>query len=124
MNTFARYWNELTWKIPFLQKWGSIRYVSKHYGFPRRQTVEMWARAEREFVPGRDSLLGEEKSVADDFFSAAAHRQHEEAEVYTCVFGCCSVLWYRGKNIGGFGPVGCPCDDMKDPRDLTTKEEK
>ena len=82
----------------------------------------MWKQAERDYVPGATGFLGFPKDVTHIFFSLSAHRQYEEAEKYICIYGCCSVLWLNGKNLGGLGPAGCPCDDMADPRDLTTKE--
>lgn len=116
-------WSDFWFTFAPTRKWGSILYVRRHYGWPLRECIEMWKQAERDYLPGATGFLGYPQDVTDIFFSMNANRQYEEAEKYTCVYGCCSVLWLNGQNLGGFGPAGCPCDDMADPRDLTTKEE-
>lgn len=95
--------------------WTSIFYARKHYGFEWLWLIRAWRDAEA----GTDSVLGGEKDKAEDFFYRCAHRSNEEVIEYQCVNGCCVVLWHpkRG-NTGGYGPAGCSCDDLDDPRDL------
>lgn len=93
-------------------------YARRQYGYPWLYLVRTW-RAAR--PTGRKSVLGRELGRLDEFFAALIERSHVEARLYTCVNGSCSVIWHpRRGNLGGGGPAGCSCDELEDPRDLTT----
>lgn len=95
--------------------WTAIFHARKYYGYEWSWLVRTWLTSKG----GEDSILGGEKTRGVDFYSKCAHRSHEEAVHYACVYGTCTVIWHpkRG-NMGGMGRPGCPCDDMDDPRDL------
>lgn len=101
--------------IPITRKWGCILHGKRHYGFPVRDLISMWAEA-KDAVKRPDPIFGDTMTDAAEFFSRCAHRRDEEADNYRCVYGTCVVIWHQGKNIGGYGRAGCPCDNMDDPR--------
>jgi len=95
--------------------WTSIYWGRKYYGYSWLWLIKAWITAK----PGKDRLFGGVQDKTGNFFEKLAHRSHEEATLYACVYGTCTVIWHptRG-NMGGGGRPGCPCDDMEDPRDL------
>lgn len=126
INKLSHAFTTWTWKHYFTRKWCSIYYAHKADGFPYRELVSMWNSSVLEAqVNGYKStggflgkLLERDYPETSTFFRKVAHLMHERADTYRCVYGCCSVIWFNGHNKGGGGPAGCPCDDMKDPRDL------
>jgi hypothetical protein len=95
-----------------------IVYVWRNEGWTLRETVDMWRESGRTFKPGGIDFLGQPRDRVGEFFVLNARRALEASENYACIYGCCTVIWRNGKNQGGMGPAGCPCDDMDDPRDL------
>lgn len=99
---------------------GSILYIRRKHGWPLREIVAMWVKAGLDRRIGLiDWLHPEGRTQGDNFFSAAARRMYDEATNWYCVEGCCVVIWSQGKNVGGYGTPGCPCDEMDEPRDLS-----
>lgn len=104
-----------------LSAWSCIWYIWRGDRWPLREVIEMWVAAKRS--PKRDrtlamDLFGGEDTTTARFFSAAAARRYDEATDWWCVNGCCVVIWGKRGNMGGYGPAGCPCDELPDPRDL------
>lgn len=110
---------DLAWKSRFWRKWTSIAYLHRNYRFPVRDLLVMYRQSVAEWVPGSENFLGFAENDVSGLYERCAHRRYEEAERYVCIEGCCTVLWHNGRNIGGAGPAGCPCDLLDDPRDLT-----
>ncbi len=102
---------------------GYQEYVRRSYGWSFPVVRELWAKAEREYSPtshraaGLLRELGFKQTVSDQFFQLAAGKMNDESDAYYCINGCCVVLWHpvRG-NHGGWGPAGCSCDNLDDPR--------
>lgn len=101
---------------------GYLEYVARVYGFSFVECRELWNEAEQTFRDRTQTNelvrdLGFKNRVSDQFFFLAASKMNDESEQYYCVNGCCIVLWHpkRG-NHGGFGPAGCSCDELDDPR--------
>lgn len=91
------------------------------YGFPLKDLKVMWDSSE----PSDElNFLGMQATKTTVFYSKCAARKYDECETYLCVNGCCSVWWHpkRG-NQGGFGPAGCSCDNLKDPRGEKVEDE-
>lgn len=98
--------------------WLSIFYARKHYAYPWHELTSMWLVA-KTMEGSRDTILGDKLTQVGAFFMLLAERQYEESQNYACVYGRCIVIWHPRKgNLGGVGRPGCPCDDMKEPRDL------
>ena len=102
---------------------GCIWYIWRGDRWPLHEVIGMWRAAKRS--PNRDTTLatdifGGEDTTTARFFFAAAARRYDEATEWYCVNGCCVVIWGHGKrgNMGGYGPAGCSCDDLDDPRDI------
>lgn len=98
--------------------WTVIFYARKQFGFEWSWLIREWIKSK----PGKQSVIrGNNLSKVDDFFDRLIERDIEENRVqYACVNGCCVVIWHTKKNYstGGFGPTGCSCEDLDDPRDL------
>lgn len=114
----TRLFQNITYHTPGLQKWGSRAYTKHHYpsltdaDFNRlwRGSRERWSKESRR------TFLGTEETRVEAFFYDLAGFNYDRAEKYRCVEGCCLVEWLDGRNQGGFGPAGCPCDALEDPR--------
>lgn len=104
-------------RVPF----SAVLDAKCEYGFPLRDLKVMWDSSESSDKPG---FLGMETTKAVDFYGKCAERCYDECENYICVYECCTVWWHpkRG-NQGGFGPAGCPCDNLKDPRGEKVEDE-
>jgi hypothetical protein len=108
----------VAWKSRTFRKWVSIVYLHRHYGYTYPELREMYRESVAAYKPGRKNFFGFEDKDVTGMYEACADRQYDEADKYVCVEGCCTVLWHNGRNIGGGGPAGCPCDNLRDPRDL------
>lgn len=113
----AKHWaqylpDKLVLAAPF-----SIYHVWRRQGWPLREVIDMWREAgEKDFEgPG---FLGFKRTHASEFFLLAADREYAEATNWYCVNGCCTVTWGKRGNMGGFGPAGCSCGNLDDPRDI------
>lgn len=114
MTLADRFWNA-AYRVPWLRKPGAFRYCKQHYPQLTYMALNaMWKRAAAE--PEYDSMLGGTVNVVERFFTHIATWRHEASDEYRCVEGCCVVVWFNGRNTGGWGRPGCPCDEMEDPR--------
>jgi hypothetical protein len=90
-------------------KWAYILYARRTYGYSFADLIGYW-NAAKVLCPS---------DPGTEFFAPLAHRSYEESTNWYCVNGCCVVIWdaKRG-NQGGYGPAGCSCDNLNDPRDI------
>lgn len=96
-------------------KWSSILYLVRSRDISLREAVELWHEAENH-PEKNSSFLGKTPTTTETFFYLNAKREDELSEFYLCVYGTCTVIWFRGRNRGGWGRTGCPCDSLADPR--------
>ena len=88
---------------------------------PLKDLIQLWRDSE---ASEEKDFLGYPISKATDFYTKCAERQYDECVSYVCAYGCCTVWWHpRQGNIGGMGPAGCPCDNLKDPRGEKVEDE-
>lgn len=108
-----------SWEVAPIRKLVSLHATHKRYGFSYPDLWALWSKAKREFTPGRKEFITKkEKTVTNDFFQLVAARSYREAEEYICVNGCCIILWRNGSETASYGPAGCTCQNLQDPRDL------
>jgi hypothetical protein len=111
-----------TYYVPGFRKFGTWRYLTRRDEdrLDRATFNRLWAEAktlDRTYSGFFAELHGSTKAThLDNFFYLLARWETDAADKYRCIYGCCVVEWLNGKNRGGWGPVGCPCDDMADPR--------
>lgn len=73
-------WSNFWYRIPITRKWGSIIYVHNRYGWTMKQARGMWAKAQKEYIPGRKNFLGWEEDVTSMFFEINAELVYEREE--------------------------------------------
>lgn len=98
--------------------WSSVVWARREFGFEWRWLIKAWIDSE---AGGYSILRQRPKNKQEVFMDKLIERDYElNRTEYMCVNGCCVVVWHEKKqrNTGGYGPAGCSCQELDDPRDL------
>lgn len=102
---------ELSYKFALTRAVGCVVYARKKTGFSYRVLTGLWGQAMKSRRKG--SSRNED---AAEFFYLLAGAKRRASDTYRCLYNQCVIIWFNGRNTGGAGVPGCPCDNMADGR--------
>lgn len=101
-------------RIPAVRAARAIHHARREYGHTTRSLLHTWHTTRHRTHP--TTWTHPAWAHVIEFYAQLEDDRLTTADYYACAEGSCTVIWHNGRNIGGMGPAGCPCEHLDDPR--------